>query len=92
MTAFLVWFSSPLGVAIAWICTVVGFIYALVQQSAKNKFKIKCDKLETNNYELKQKIISIQNNSTHGNQQDVQQEGKTNINTGVLNGDFNLNQ
>lgn len=92
MTAFLAWFSSPLGVAIAWVCTIVGFIYALVQQSAKNRFKFKCEKLETKNYELEQKIISIQNNSTYGNQQDVKQEGKTNISTGVLNGDFNLNQ
>ncbi len=92
MDAFLGWFSSPLGAAIAWGCTVIGFIYALVQQSAKNKFKIKCEKLEANNYNLEQKIISIQNNSTQGNQQDVKQEGETNVNTGVLNGDFNLNQ
>ncbi|NOI23455.1 hypothetical protein [Vibrio mediterranei] len=92
MNEFLAWFSSPFGVAIAWVCTVVGFIYALAQQNEKNKFKIKCEKLETKNYKLEQKIISIQNNSTHGNQQDVKQEGNTNINTGVLNGDFNLNQ
>ena len=92
MNEFLTWFSSPLGSTIAWICTVIGFIYALVQQNAKNKFKIKCKKLEIKNYKLEQKIISIQDNSTHGNQQDVDQKGKTNINTGVLYGDFNLNQ
>lgn len=92
MNEFLNWFSSPFGVAVSWVCTVVGFTYALLQQSEKNKFKVKCEKLETNNYELKQEVISIKSNSTHGNQQDVMQEGKTNINTGVLNGDFNLNQ
>lgn len=92
MNEFLAWFSGPLGVAIAWGCTVVGFIYALVQQNAKSKLKIKCEKLEAHNYKLEQQIISIQNNSTHGNQQDVKQEGTTNINAGVLNGDFNLNQ
>ncbi|MBC7008124.1 hypothetical protein BIZ38_06570 [Pseudoalteromonas sp. BZK2] len=92
MDVFLAWFSSPLGVAIAWVCSVVGLIYALIQQRAKNELKIKCEKLETNNYKLEQKIISIENNSTQGNQQDVKQEGKTNINTGVMNGDFNLNQ
>ncbi|OOF20541.1 hypothetical protein [Salinivibrio sp. IB872] len=92
MNEFLGWFSSPLGGAIAWVCTVSGFIYAFIQQSAKNKFKIKCEKLEIKNYKLEQKIISIQSNSTHDNLQDVKQEGETNINTGVLNGDFNLNQ
>lgn len=92
MNEFLAWFSSPLGVAIAWGCTVIGFIVALLQRSAKHKFKIKCEKLEAHNYELKQQIISIKNNSTHGNQQDVKQEGTTNINAGVMNGDLNLNQ
>ncbi|MFA1575110.1 hypothetical protein [Vibrio cyclitrophicus] len=92
MNEILVWFSSPLGVAIAWFCTVVGFIYALVQRDAKNKLSVECETLEANNYELKQQIINIQNNSTHGNQQDVNQEGTTNINAGVMHGDVNLNQ
>ncbi|PSU36219.1 hypothetical protein [Photobacterium lutimaris] len=92
MNELVAWFSSPLAVAIAWFCTVVGFIYSLLQRNEKNKFKVKCEKLEANNYKLEQQIISIQNTSTHGNQQDVKQEGTTNINTGVLNGDLNLNQ
>ena len=91
MDEFLNWFNSPLGVTIAWFCSVVGFIYALLQQSAKNEFIIKCKKLESKNYTLEQQIISIQSSNTHGNQQDVKQEGETNINTGVLNGDINLN-
>ncbi|EPS3385836.1 TPA: hypothetical protein I7217_00015 [Vibrio vulnificus] len=106
MNEFLAWFSSPIGATIAWFCTVIGFIYSLLQRNEKNKFKVqcesfeasnyelkvKCEKLEANNYELEQQIISIQNNSTHGNQQDIKQEGTTNINAGVLNGNFNLNQ
>ena len=91
MDEYLIWFSSPLGVAIAWVCTVVGFVYALVQQSAKNKIKIKCKKLEHHNYKLEQKIISIQNNNIHGNKQEIKQNGNTNINTGVLHGDLTLN-
>ncbi|NMD50030.1 hypothetical protein HG547_00010 [Shewanella sp. DNRA4] len=106
MHEFLAWFTSPPGATIAWFCTVVGFIFSLSQRNEKkkikvqcesyqainNEFKVKCDKLEANNYELQQQIISIKNNSTHDNQQDVKQEGTTNINTGVLNGNFNLNQ
>lgn len=92
MDEILVWFSSPMGVAIAWVCTVVGFVYSLVQRDAKNKLKVECDTLEANNYELNQQIINIQNNSTHGNQRDVKQEGTTNINAGVMHGDVNLNQ
>jgi hypothetical protein len=92
MSEFLEWFSSPLGVAIAWVCTVVGFVYALVQRDSKNKLKVECETLETNNFELKQQITNIQNNSTHGNQQDVKQDGTTNINAGVMHGDVNLNQ
>jgi len=106
LTDFLAWFTSPLGAAIAWFCTVIGFIYSLLQRNEKNRLKVhcesyrannselkvKCKTLEANNYELKQQIISIKNNSTHDNQQDIKQEGTTNINTGVLNGNFNLNQ
>lgn len=106
MHEFLCWFTSPLGATIAWFCTVVGFIFSLSQRNEKkkikvqcenyqainNEFKVKCDKLEANNYELQQQIISIKNNSPHDNQQYVKQEGATNINTGVLNGNFNLNQ
>ena len=92
MNEFLVWFSSPFGVTIAWICTVASFIYSTVQKVEKNKFKIQCKELEIKSYQLEQKIIFIQNNSTHDNQQDIKQEGKNNIHTSVLNGNFNLNQ
>lgn len=92
MNEFLDWFSSPVGVAIAWFCSVVSLIFALLQRSEKNNLMIKCEKLDSSNYLLEQKIISIQNSNTHGNLQDVKQKGETNINTGVLNGDFNLNQ
>lgn len=92
MNEFLAWFSSPLGVAIAWVCTVVGFVYALLQRDEKNKLKIETETLEAKNYELKQQITTITNNSTHGNQQDVKQKGTTNINAGVMHGDVNLNQ
>lgn len=106
MHDFLGWFSSPLGVTVAWFCTVVGFVVSLFQRNEKNKlkiqcdnveainneFKVKCENLEANNYELQQQIISINNNSANNTQQDVKQDGTTNINTGVLNGNFNLNQ
>lgn len=106
MHEFLAWFSSPLGATVAWFCTVVGFIFSLLQRNEKKKlkiqcesfeasnyeFKVKCEKLEANNYELQQQIISINNNSANNTQQDVKQDGTTNINTSVLNGDLNLNQ
>lgn len=94
-------FSSAEGVAIAWICTVVGFGYAFFQKNqvyktkqilnslniSYNELKVKNQNLKIENNNLIQKIES---NDIHDNYQDVTQTGKNNINQGVVKGDVNF--
>lgn len=92
-------FSSPPAVAIAWICTVASCIYACIQKSKEVKIKQKYnslnithENLKIQNSSLEQKITDIENNNIHDNYQKVNQKGKTNINQGVVKGDFNFTQ
>ncbi len=97
MEEFLNIFSNPLAVAIAWFCTVVSCIYAFLQKSNVTKIKqkfndlnIKYNDLNIKNISLEQKITEIENNDIHDNYQEVNQNGNTNINQGVIKGDFNF--
>ncbi|MFQ1758931.1 hypothetical protein ACK37B_08455 [Aeromonas veronii] len=97
MEEFLNIFSSPLSVAIAWICTVFSCFYALLQKSNATKIRqnfndlnIKYNDLNIKNLSLEQKITEIENNDIHDNYQEVNQSGNTNINQGVIKGDFNF--
>lgn len=97
MEEFLNIFSSPLAVAIAWICTVFSCFYALLQKSNATKIRqklndlnIKYNDLNIKNLSLEQKITEIENNDIHDNYQEVNQSGNTNINQGVIKGDFNF--
>lgn len=92
-------FSSPPAVAIAWICTVVSCIYAFIQKNKVvkieqkyNSLSITHENLKIQNNLLEQKIIDIENNNIHDNYQKVNQKGKTNINQGVIKGDFHFTQ
>ncbi|PNW67787.1 hypothetical protein [Aeromonas veronii] len=93
MEEFLNIFSSPLAVAIAWICTVFSCFYALLQKSNATKIRqnfndlnIKYNDLNIKNLSLEQKITEIENNDIHDNYQEVNQSGNTNINQGVIKG------
>lgn len=99
MEEFLKFFGSSPAVAIAWICTVVSCIYAFVQKNNATKIEqkfnslnITYENLKIQNSSLEQKIIAIENNNIHDNYQEVHQSGKTNINQGVIKGDFHLTQ
>ncbi len=94
-------FSSAEGIAIAWLCTVIGFGYAFLQKKEVYKTKqilnsmnisfselrIKNENLKIENNNLVQKI---ETNDIHDNYQDVKQVGKNNVNQGVVKGDVNI--
>jgi regulator of replication initiation timing len=91
-------FSSAEGIAIAWICTVVAFIYALFQKNQVSKTKqilnsvnISYSELKVENENLRIEnnnlIQTIESNDIHDNYQDVKQIGKNNVNQGVVKGD-----
>lgn len=98
MDPYLEFFGKPFAVAIAWICTVVGCGYAFLQRKSRLKIKHNYEKLEISykeleikNFTLEQEIIEIKKTQIKDNQQKVVQNGSTNINQGILNGDFNFN-
>ncbi|MDX4028572.1 hypothetical protein [Aliarcobacter skirrowii] len=94
-------FSSGVGVAIAWICTVCGFIFAIFQRNqvyktkqilnsintSYNELKVENENLKIENNSLIQKIES---NDIHDNYQNVRQFGKNNVNQSVVKGDVSI--
>ncbi len=91
-------FSSSEGIAIAWLCTVLGCGYAIFQQVQVYKIKQTLNSVNLSYTELKVKNenLKIENNlllikiENYKNHQKVQQKGKNNINQGVINGDLTL--
>ncbi len=90
-------FSSETGVAISWLCTVIGFIFAIFQSSQKIKIHHKnielqkdCYKMQTEITNLNQKIFELENSEIHNNKQHISQTGKNNVNQGVVKGDVHL--
>jgi len=60
--------NSPIGVSIAWILTVIGFIYGILKRKECNQLKLEVDKI-SNDY---QQILDQSNN-------EVNQNGEKNI-------------
>ena len=91
-------FSSSEGIAIAWLCTVLGCGYAIFQQVQVYKINQTLNSVNLSYTELKVKNenLKIENNlllikiENYKNHQKVQQKGKNNINQGVINGDLTL--
>ncbi|MGL4674689.1 MAG: hypothetical protein ACRCXK_07495 [Wohlfahrtiimonas sp.] len=98
MEEFIKFFGTPPAVAIAWICTIVSCIYGFRQTNSALKIKqqyqnlkISYSELEVKNITLEQKIIEIEQTQIRDNKQEVTQNGHTNINQGIIKGDFNFN-
>lgn len=87
MNEILALFATPFAVSIAWFCTVLSFLFGFFQMREKKELRIKCECFEKNIYELNQQLISIQKNKQH-----IEQNGATNLNAAVVNGDFNFHQ
>ena len=85
-------FSYSEGIAIAWLCTVLGCGYAIFQQVQVYKIKQTLNSVNLSYTELKVKNenLKIENNlllikiENYKNHQKVQQKGKNNINQGVI--------
>ena len=90
MIDFLNFFSSPIGVSISWICTVIGFIYGFKNKKEASKIKLENNSLQQQITNLNQKIYEYKQTQIRDNQQSFSQTGHTNINQGTVNGDFNF--
>jgi len=83
-------FSSDLGIAIAWICTVLSFLFGLIKSKETQKIKLKLSStvenkqnLENNIEQLKAKVVDLSNN-------EVNQTGEKNIYTKTNSGGMKI--
>lgn len=80
-------FSSEIGVAIAWVCTVAGFIYGLMQKQANNKLKIQLGISQNQIQTLENSLNTINADSSNN---EVNQTGGKNIYTARNSGGMNI--
>lgn len=80
-------FSSELGVAIAWICGIAGFIYSLVQKQANNQLKIQLNNSLSQIQSLQNSLNTVQTDSSKN---EVNQNGDKNVYTKQNSGGMNI--
>lgn len=71
-------FGSELGVAIAWICGIAGFIYSLVQRNTNNKLRLELNQYQTQIQSLQNSLNKVQTDQSTNT---VSQSGEKNIYT-----------
>lgn len=71
-------FGSELGVAIAWICGIAGFIYSLMQRNANNKLRLELHQYQTQIQSLQNSLNKVQTDQSTNT---VSQSGEKNVYT-----------
>ncbi|MBA4055081.1 MAG: hypothetical protein C0490_10240 [Marivirga sp.] len=80
-------FSSELGVAIAWICGIAGFVYSLIQKQANNQLKIQLNNSLSQIQSLQNSLNTVQTDSSKN---EVNQNGDKNVYTKQNSGGMNI--
>jgi Na+-translocating ferredoxin:NAD+ oxidoreductase RnfG subunit len=80
-------FGSELGVAIAWICGIAGFIYSLIQKQANNQLKIQLNNSLSQIQSLQNSLNTVQTDSSKN---EVNQNGNKNVYTKQNSGGMNI--
>lgn len=80
-------FSSPLAIAISWLCTVLSCIYAFMQKSESTKIKSELNSLQLSYDNLK---LEVDSSSQNANGQTINQTGGNNITQGVVKGNVHI--
>lgn len=81
-------FSSDVAVAIAWICGIAGFVYALLQKQVNGRLKLELRNCQNEVTSLQNRINTIE---TDASRNDVRQVGEKNIYTKQNIGGMNIN-
>lgn len=81
-------FRSDIAVAIAWICGVAGFIYALIQKQANNTLKLELQNCQNQLVSLQSRVNTVE---TDASRNDVHQAGEKNVYTKQNIGGMNIN-
>lgn len=80
-------FGSEIGVAIAWICGIAGFVYSLLQKQANNQLKLDLSSSLSQIQTLQNSLNTIQ---TDASDNDINQIGKNNVYTKQNSGGMNI--
>jgi Na+-translocating ferredoxin:NAD+ oxidoreductase RnfG subunit len=80
-------FGSELGVAIAWICGIAGFIYSLIQKQANNQLKIQLNNSLNQIQNLQSSLNTVQTDASNN---EVNQNGSKNVYTKQNSGGMNI--
>jgi hypothetical protein len=80
-------FGSEIGVAIAWICGIAGFIYSLIQKQANYQLKIQLNNSLNQIQSLQNSLNTVQ---TDASSNEVNQIGTKNIYTKQNSGGMNI--
>lgn len=72
-------FSSELGVAIAWVCSVLGFIFGFIKKREASYLKLKIRKITNENIKIKNEIKVLKEESSDNSKNDITQNGEKNI-------------
>ncbi|MBA5685919.1 hypothetical protein [Rugamonas apoptosis] len=81
-------FSSDIGVAIAWICTVGGFLYAFLQKKENSTLKLQLHQTQELVFSLQNSLNSMGDDSS---QNLVNQSGGKNVYTKTNTGGMTIN-
>jgi hypothetical protein len=83
-------FSSDIGVAIAWICSVLGFLFGFVKMNENSKLKIEINGIKQANNVLTNKIESLKAGIVDQSNNEVTQSGEKNIYNKQVTGGMNV--
>ena len=83
-------FSSELGVSIAWLCTVIGFIFVFFKNKQVNKLKLEIINVKNENIEINRKIKVLTDKSIDNSNNEVNQSGEKNIYTKQVTGGMKI--
>lgn len=84
-------FTSEIGSTIAWVCTVLGFIYGFLQTKSKRKLKVKIQNLQIENKTLNTSVINLNSKIADFSKNEITQTGEKNVQTNTNTGGMTIN-
>jgi hypothetical protein len=84
-------FSSEFGVAIAWVCSVTGFIFGFIKNEEANQLKLEMISVKNENIEINNKVRVLKAKVIDSSKNDVSQTGEKNVYTKQVTGGMKIN-
>ncbi|MGK0307254.1 MAG: hypothetical protein ACI8RP_000205 [Urechidicola sp.] len=84
-------FTSEIGSGIAWICTVIGFIYGFIKSKNNRELKVEITNLKSKNQTLNNNVDNLTAEIADFSNNDVTQNGEKNVQTNTNTGGMTIN-